>query len=258
MADFDVIAEDFDRYRALPAGVPSAIRDALWDALNRPSGARVLDLGAGTGRVGEAFVAAGDDYVAVDPSVGMLAQFARKAAIRGGPTPALVQADGRALPFSEGAFDAVLLVQVLSGSTGWRRLLSEARRVLRAGGGLALGRAAGPPDGVDSQMRAQLSLILAELGVNASRRGAQPEEARAWLAPSARRMTEVTAAGWESVRSPRDFLARHATGARFAALPQPIKDEALHQLAEWAIVTFGTLDTTFAESQTFLIDVFVF
>ena len=40
-------------------------------------------------------------------------------------------------------------------------------------------------------------------------------------------MTEVVAARWEAPRSPRDFLARHATGARFAALPQPIKDEAL-------------------------------
>ena len=68
-------------------------------------------------------------------------------------------------------------------------------------------------------------------------------------------MTEVVAARWESPRSPRDFLARHATGARFAALPQPIKDEALRRLADWAVVTFGALDATLIEPQAFLLDV---
>jgi SAM-dependent methyltransferase len=217
----------------------------------------VLDLGAGTGRVGAAFVAAGDAYVAVDPSAGMLARFARNPAIRGNPA-ALVQADGRALPFPAAAFDAVLLVQVLSGLTGWRRLLSEARRVLRAGGGLVLGKATGPPEGLDARMRAQLSLILTEWGIDAHRRGAQREEARAWLAPSARRMTEVVAARWEAIRTPGDFLARHATGARFAALPQPIQDAALRRLADWAVATFGALDATFAEPHAFVLDVCVF
>jgi ubiquinone/menaquinone biosynthesis C-methylase UbiE len=258
MSDFDAIAADFDRFRALPAGVPDAIRGALWDALGNPPGARLLDLGAGTGRVGESFVAAGDAYIAVDPSLGMLSRFARKAAIRGGPAPVLVQADGRALPFPAAAFDAVLVVQVLSSSTGWRRLLSEARRVLRAGGGLVLGQTTGPPEGLDARMRAQLALILAELGVDAGRRGARREEARAALAATARRITESVAANWQATRSPHDFLARHATGARFAALPQPIRDEALRRLADWAVATFGALDATLAEPHAFVLDVYVF
>ena len=257
MSDFDAIAEDFDRFRALPAGVPAAIRDAMWEALGIPRGGHVLDLGAGTGRVGEAFVAAGDAYIAVDPSSGMLARFAAKAASRGESAPALVQADGQALPFPEAAFDAVLLVQVLSGSSGWRRLLLEGRRVLRPGGGLVLGKATGPAEGLDARMRAQLSVILAELGADARRRGAQREDARAWLAPTARRMTEVVAARWDATRSPRDFLARHATGARFATLPQPIKDEALRRLGDWAVATFGTLDAPLIEPHAFVLDVCV-
>src|SRR5579883_589337 len=179
MSHFDAVADDFDRFRALPAGVPAAIRDAMWEALGLARGGRVLDLGAGTGRVGAAFVAAGDAYIAVDPSAGMLARFAEKAATQGGsaPSPALVQADGRALPFPGSAFDAVLLVQVLSGAPGWRSLLTEARRVLRPDGGLVLGKAIGPPEGVDARMRAQVSVILAELGADARPRGAQREEA---------------------------------------------------------------------------------
>jgi ubiquinone/menaquinone biosynthesis C-methylase UbiE len=255
MSDFDAIADDFDRFRALPAGVPAAIRAAMWDALGNVPGAQVLDLGAGTGRIGEAFVTAGDAYIAVDPSARMLARFAAKTATQGRPAPALVQADGQSLPFPPAAFDAVLMVQVLSGSPGWRRLLAEARRVLRPGGGLVLGKAIGPPEGLDARMRAQLSQILAEAGVDARRPGAQRDDARAWLAPRTRRMTEVVAARWEASRSPRDFLDRHATGARFAALPQPIQDEALRRLADWAVDSFGTLETPLIEPHAFLLDV---
>src|SRR2546430_570734 len=45
MSDFDAIADDFDRFRALPAGVPAAIRAAMWEALGIPQDGRVLDLG---------------------------------------------------------------------------------------------------------------------------------------------------------------------------------------------------------------------
>jgi hypothetical protein len=104
-------------------------------------------------------------------------------------------------------------------------------------------------------MREQLSRILAEAGVPMHRRGAVREDVLAWLAPVASRVTTIVAARWETTRSPREFLARHATGARFAALPQPIKDEALRRLAEWAAATFGELETSLPEEHAFSLDV---
>jgi ubiquinone/menaquinone biosynthesis C-methylase UbiE len=258
ISDFDAVAEEFDRFRALPDGIAEAIRRAMWDTLGPAPRWRVLDLGAGTGRIGEAFIAAGDAYIGVDASARMLARFAAKGTTRDGALPALAQADGQALPFPSGTFDAVLMVQVISGTPGWRGILSEARRVLRAGGGLVLGKAIGPPHGLDGRMREQLSRILVEAGVPMHRRGAGREDALAWLAPVASRVTTIVAARWETTRSPRDFLARHATGARFAALPQSIKDEALLKLAEWAAATFGVLDTPLTEEHTFFLDICIF
>jgi ubiquinone/menaquinone biosynthesis C-methylase UbiE len=255
ISDFDAVADEFDRFRALPEGVPEAIRRAIWDALDGAPRARVLDLGAGTGRIGEAFIAAGDAYIGVDASARMLARFAGKVASRGEAVPELVLADGQALPFPSAAFDAVLMVQVLGGTPGWRGILSEARRVLRPGGGLVLGKSIAPPLGLDGRMRSQLSVILAEAGVEMHRRGAGREDALAWLAPAARCVSAVVAARWETTRSPRDFLTRHATGARFAALPQSVQDEALGRLAEWAIATFGTLDAPILEQHEFVLDV---
>src|SRR5262245_33415850 len=91
---FDAVALQFDLHRALPEGVPQAIRAAILEATGAPS-PRLLDLGAGTGRIGWPFVAAGDDYVGIDLSVGMLREFAGRVA----QPPPLAQADGERLPF---------------------------------------------------------------------------------------------------------------------------------------------------------------
>ena len=151
MPDFDISAPTFDRYRGLPPRVPEAIRSAILTsiaALPRPC---VLDLGAGTGRIGKAFVDAGDAYIGVNLSLGMLREFAVQTGAMGGKVRCLAQADGAQLPFRDAAFDVVLLIQVLSGARRWRRLLDEARRVLKAGGSIVVGRVVAPMAGIDAQ-----------------------------------------------------------------------------------------------------------
>ena len=79
MSVYDAAAPTFERHRALPDGVPEAIRAAVLEAVDA-SPPRLLDLGAGTGRIGIPFIAARDDYVGVDLSFGMLSEFKRRAA----------------------------------------------------------------------------------------------------------------------------------------------------------------------------------
>jgi ubiquinone/menaquinone biosynthesis C-methylase UbiE len=246
---FDVTAPGFDRRRALPDGVLEAIRSAILGVVDatRP---RLLDLGAGTGRIGRAFVAAGDDYVGVDLSLAMLRAFAQRRAT------CLVQADGAHLPFPDATFDAVMLIQAFGGMHGWRRVLAETRRVLRPAGVLILGRTVAPADGVDARMRQRLSMILDEMGV-VREGGNRREEALRFLAQTASGSC-VNAAAWDADRTPRGFLERHRTGARFAALPATIKDTALGKLAAWAAATFGSLDRASRERHYFELRLFRF
>jgi SAM-dependent methyltransferase len=254
-SDFDATADEFDRFRAFPAEVSTAIRNALRAAVGDSPGALFLDLGAGTGRIGEAFVAAGDAYIAIDPSAAMLARFAAKSRRRAGLGPLLVQADGQSLPFLAGTFDAVLIAHVLGGARAWQKLLCEARRVLRPGGRLAVGQRIGPQDGVDAQMRQQLSMILTDLGVDATRPGARRDDVRGWMQSNGGRIEEIVAARWAAMPSPRAFLARHATGARFAALMRSTREEALRRLEEWALTAFGSLNTPRVEPHAFVLDI---
>jgi ubiquinone/menaquinone biosynthesis C-methylase UbiE len=254
MSVYDALAPSFDRQRAFPHGVPAAIRDAVLDALSA-SRPRLLDLGCGSGRIGAAFVAAGDLYVGADLSVGMLHAFTQRRDLPADRTPLLVQADGESLPFSDLYFDAVLLMQVLSAARGWRQLVTEASRVLRDAGSLLVGRTIAPERGVDAQMKQRLAELLDAVGIQPYGEQAT-DDALAWLAGTARESQTVTAAAWTAERTPRRFLERHSMGARFSALPAPVKDAAMQQVRDWAMASFGSLDTMFAESYRFELMIF--
>ncbi len=116
---------------AYERGRPGYPDEAL-DWLLPPGARRVLDLGAGTGKLTRLLVGRGLDVVAVEPSEGMRAEFARA-------VPGVPVLDGTAerIPLESGSVDAVLLAQA------WHWVdvepaSREVARVLRAGGRLGL------------------------------------------------------------------------------------------------------------------------
>jgi hypothetical protein len=74
---YDAAANRFDLLRPLPDGATQGIRLAVIRAVGSVTRPHLLDLGAGAGRIGRTFVAAGDDYLGVDLSFSMLGAFLR-------------------------------------------------------------------------------------------------------------------------------------------------------------------------------------
>lgn len=229
----------------------AAIRKAIWDSTRKPRSSPVLEVGAGTGRIGKAFVEAGDSYVGVDISRPMLRQFHAHAA-----HACLIQADGGRLPFHDTSFGLVLLMHVLSGIENWRKLLGETVRVITPGGFVVVGHTTDSMAGIDARMKRQLSYILERLGVvwrNAKKSREEPLE---WLHMGASERMQVTAASWTAERTAREFLERHGSGARFSALAANVPQKALQELSGWAERAFGSLDKTFPEEFSFVLHVF--
>jgi ubiquinone/menaquinone biosynthesis C-methylase UbiE len=256
---YDTIADRFEQQRALPDGAAQSVRAAVLAAIGRLDRPRLLDLGAGSGRFGWPFVAAGDDYIGVDLSAGMLRVFAARNAV--GKSSLLVQADGCALPFGDASFDAVLLIAVFGDLPDWRLLIDEARRVLRAGGPLIAGGTVTPEDGIDERMKQRLDALLDERlpGLGRRQRGSgRRQDAVAHLTEAASDTAELTAASWSVGRCARAFLDRHAGGARFSRLPLAAREDALRELADWAQTEFGTLDAVFPETHRFKMQLFTF
>jgi ubiquinone/menaquinone biosynthesis C-methylase UbiE len=148
---YDAVAETYERIHAPRLLEPA--RDLVRAADPFP-GARLLDVGTGTGiAAAEAVAAVGEagSVIGIDGSTGMLAVARRvRPEIR---TVAAVVID---LPFRDGAFDTVIGNFVLAHFTKYQTALHDLLRVLRPGGRLAMSAWA---DGQDELSRAWLETV---------------------------------------------------------------------------------------------------
>jgi SAM-dependent methyltransferase len=129
---FADVADDYERGR--PGYSPAAVA-AVRDALALPPGARIADVGAGTGKLTRALIAApeGFDVVAVEPLAGM--REALRAALGAGVE--VLAGAAEALPLAAASVDAVACGDAFHWFDG-ARAVPELARVIRPGGGLAL------------------------------------------------------------------------------------------------------------------------
>lgn len=136
--EFDHLAARYDAWYATAVGAWADRREteAIFRLLALKSGERLLDVGAGTGRIALAAARRGAVVVGVDPSRAMLGVARRRLADR---SVALLRADATRLPFADGSFEAAVAVTLLCFAADPAAVLREIARVLRPDGRLVLG-----------------------------------------------------------------------------------------------------------------------
>jgi SAM-dependent methyltransferase len=125
---FERAAEAYERGR--PEYPPDAVAHVV-SALRLGPGVRLLDAGAGTGKLSRLVAASGAVVFAADPADAMIRRVA------GLPGVVPLRAVAEALPFRDGALDAAAAASAFHWFDG-PAALRELRRVLRPGGRLAL------------------------------------------------------------------------------------------------------------------------
>jgi SAM-dependent methyltransferase len=148
---FASVADAYERGR--PEYPPAAV-GALAAELSLRSGARVLDLAAGTGKLSRALVAAGIDVVAVEPQASL-----REVLIARIGADRVREGFAEAIPVPDASVDAVTVADAFH----WfdqAPALVEIRRVLRPGGGLAV--VSMVPDWSGTSWAHELGTLVAE------------------------------------------------------------------------------------------------
>jgi SAM-dependent methyltransferase len=126
---FAGVADDYERGRP---DYPAEAIDAIRMGLMLDAGARIADVGAGTGKFTRALTAAGFDVVAVEPLPGLRARLHAR-------QPGLTALEGtaEALPLPDASVDVVACADAFHWFEG-ARAVPELARVIRPEGGLAL------------------------------------------------------------------------------------------------------------------------
>lgn len=122
---FNFLAPFYDR------AIPFARLEQTLKVLNLPHAGKLLDAGGGTGRVAAALRPHIGSVIVADVSRGMLAQARQK------KLPA-ASAETERLPFPDGAFDRVLMVDALHHVVHQGETVRELYRVLKPGGLLVI------------------------------------------------------------------------------------------------------------------------
>ena len=179
------------------------VGEELCEALDLRAGQKVLDVAAGNGNVTLAAARRWCEVTSTD-YVPSLLEGGRARASAEGLKIAFKEADAEALPFDDGAFDAVVSTFGVMFTPNQERAASELLRVCKPGG--QIGLANWTPDGFIGQWRSQLSaMALRTAGVKSPA-----------LWGTRARLDEIFRPGATSIRTePRHFKFRYRSPEHF-------------------------------------------
>jgi SAM-dependent methyltransferase len=249
---FDRAADYYDRTRQMPGPIETQGIPAIQQLAG--SGARILEVGAGTGRISIPLMERGANVVGCDLSSPMLHRFQEKY-----PAPRLVQADASRLPFSSAQFDAVLTVHVLHLVPVWREVLREIQRVL-VPGGIYLNVRTWDMAGAAAaeKIREFWRGWMKQHGVDAGHPGLRTHtDLLAELRSLGAAVSEVEPARYTIPVNIRKELENFA--ARIYSetwdIPDAIFNESMDELRAWASREFGDIDQEIVDEARFVIHV---
>lgn len=250
---FDRAAGFYDRTRSLGAEQVDALTGAIITLGGLDAGARLLEVGVGTGRIAVPLMQRNVPLVGLDLSWPMLAVAQTK-----WPAAWLVRGDARCLPLPDGCFDVVLMVHVLHLIAAWEDALHEVQRVLRPTGRLLIVRELRDENHPVARLQQRYAAATAARGIPASRIGARDQQAlesfwyeHGWMHEA----SEVMA--WSEDESPQVWL--DGLRQRFWSSSWQIDDLALAtlvaELSAWGASEFGDLNQATPYDHHLMLDV---
>jgi ubiquinone/menaquinone biosynthesis C-methylase UbiE len=248
---FDRATDIYDQTRPLfEASIEAGMRSLLDTA---GEGARILEVGAGTGRISIPLLERGADLIGCDLSGKMLSRQREKY-----PAARLVQSDAAFLPFQSDHFEALLVVHVMHLIGPWKEALREFKRVLKPGG-VFLNVSTYEPVGksIRREMRVHWRDWLKSKGFDTRHPGAQSDdEYQAELRSLGARTKEVEVVRFLRISTLRIELDRYEARvfSNTWSVPEGLYQASISDLRDWVVHEYGDLDQEIEETNRFVFE----
>ena len=234
---YDDQASRFDERVGLPDNAVAAFSAAI---VEEAAGGLVVEMGAGTGQLGTALIAAGICYLGIDLSGEMLARFRDRLPVGAEPS-LLIQADGnRDWPVADRAARVVVGTRSIHHLTV-HHARDQILRVLCPGGVLLVGRVERDDASLQAKVRRQMRRLVREHGFEPL----QADHAAAALIDQlcrrgAAALPARVLTAWAVAKSPTQLIDDWAgkDGLAGLSLPDSAKRAILADLSAWTAVTF--------------------
>lgn len=252
---FDAQAEAFEEFAGFDAPIGRQIAEGVIKLAELVPGARLLEIGAGTGLIGRHFVELGVDYCGLDLSRPMLEVFRRSESAGSKHRSELIQADSdRPWPLADHSM-AVLFGARVVHLLDPEHTVQEAVRVARPGAPLLIGRVQRDPNSLKSRLRQQKRLLWTRAepatldGAEATRRLLER-----FVSLGASAIEQTIVASWQGTVTAESILSTWETKAsRGASRWGNVGGPGLSALRNWAQAEVGPLDQPHGFTESFVI-----
>ncbi len=251
---FDQAAEYYDQTRHLPEQMATRGLQLILDKAG--ANGRILEVGAGTGRISVPLLQRGANLIGCDLSLEMMGKLHQKSA-----SARLAQASADQLPFPSDQFDVVLTVHVLHLVGQWHEALYEIRRVLKPGGTYINSWNQHQADAPSHRLRTYWRDCVDAHGGRWRRPGVQTrDELFATIRAMGSHSEEVEIERAQSSWTPSEMIAELAQ--RIYSDTWLVSDEVLAisvaEAREWALREWGDLERPILEEDRIVLDVITF
>lgn len=257
---FSRAAEFYDRTRALKPEVRQRVTAGLLAELERLGTRRLLEVGAGTGRIARPLVDRGVRVTGVDIAVEMLRRFQEQVP-EGAERPDLLLGDATQLPFADDVFPAALVVHVLHLILPWREAIGEIRRVLSPGGAVLHQTSEDDFESLPEhrESSAAWDAALAKRGF-AARKRAERDDINACVRELGGSARTVELCEYFHTRAESEFIAalRQRLHSQMWEIPDDVYWPAVDEYEAWARARFDNLNTERRVTAKYLLDVWTF
>jgi len=253
---FDDQAGGFDARAGLSPQISAQIAEAVLQYGDCREQDQVVEIGAGTGEIGQYLCRPGLRYIGIDNSEPMLAEFRLR--LQDSARAHLVCADANApWPVEEAS------TRLIFGSRVFHLLesdhvLNEMQRAgLAAGVTLVIGRVKRPKESPKAMMREKMRSLLAEYGQVPR----QTEQRRRLLLERAAErggsvLGQIEAASWQAEHRPIQSIVGWEGKDSMGGIvpPAAVKKKILAQLREWGSQAFGDLEAPVRTQESYLLE----